>query len=320
MHMADALVSPAVGAGLYAASAVTIGYSLVNIKKEDNKDILPVMGVMSAFVFAGQMVNFTIPGTGSSGHLCGALLLSALLGPQAAFLCMSVILTIQCLLFADGGLIALGANIWNMGFYGCFVGYYLIYRGILKSKIKNIKAKYIVASVVGAVVSLQLGAFSVCIETLLSGITELPFGTFLLFMQPIHLAIGVVEGLITAAVVMFVYNVRPQMLRDGSEGGKMPAKKVITILAVVTMFIAGGMSLLASSNPDGLEWSVGNIVAEEEAEDTEVIKTALFPDYAFADDEDNMVGTSVSGVVGSCVVALGAMVICLGGSLIKRKN
>ena len=81
------------------------------------------MAVTSALVFAGQMINYTIPGTGSSGHLCGGMLLSSLLGPQAGFLSMVVILTIQCLFFADGGLLALGANCWNMAFYGCFVGY-----------------------------------------------------------------------------------------------------------------------------------------------------------------------------------------------------
>lgn len=83
----------------------------------------PTMAVTSALVFAGQMINYTIPGTGSSGHLCGGMLLSSLLGPQAGFLSMVVILTIQCLFFADGGLLALGANCWNMAFYGCFVGY-----------------------------------------------------------------------------------------------------------------------------------------------------------------------------------------------------
>ena len=91
------------------------------------------MAVTAALVFAGQMINYTIPGTGSSGHMCGGMLLSALLGPQAGFLSMIVILAIQCLFFADGGLMALGANVWNMAFYGCFVGYYLIWRPILRA-------------------------------------------------------------------------------------------------------------------------------------------------------------------------------------------
>ena len=140
MHMADALLTPAVAGVMYAASAVVAGASIVELHKEEKQDLtsaakkLPTMAVMSALVFAGQMINYTIPGTGSSGHLCGGLLLTSVLGPWAGFLSMIVILTIQCLFFADGGLLALGANVWNMAFYGCFVGYFLIYRPLMRSR------------------------------------------------------------------------------------------------------------------------------------------------------------------------------------------
>ena len=114
MHMADALLTPAVAGVMYAASAVVAGASIVELHKEEKQDLtlaakkLPTMAVMSALVFAGQMINYTIPGTGSSGHLCGGLLLTSVLGPWAGFLSMIVILTIQCLFLADGGLMALG--------------------------------------------------------------------------------------------------------------------------------------------------------------------------------------------------------------------
>ena len=117
MHMADALLAPAVAATMYVASGTAAGISIHKLKKDDEPQKLPVMAVTAALVFAGQMINYTIPGTGSSGHMCGGMLLSALLGPQAGFLSMIVILAIQCLFFADGGLMALGANIWNMAFY-----------------------------------------------------------------------------------------------------------------------------------------------------------------------------------------------------------
>ena len=133
MHMADALLAPAVAATMYVASGTTAGISIHQLKRDDEPQKLPTMAVTAALVFAGQMINYTIPGTGSSGHMCGGMLLSALLGPQAGFLSMIVILAIQCLFFADGGLMALGANIWNMAFYGCFVGYYLIWRPIIRS-------------------------------------------------------------------------------------------------------------------------------------------------------------------------------------------
>lgn len=166
MHMADALLSPAVAVTMYAASAAAAGVSLVQLRREElaapetAKKKLPTMAVMSALVFAGQMINYTIPGTGSSGHLCGGMLLSAMLGPWAGFLSMIVILAIQALFFADGGLLALGANVWNMAFYGCFVGYFLIYRPLMRGNLSAGKARLrlTLASVLGCVATLQLGA------------------------------------------------------------------------------------------------------------------------------------------------------------------
>ena len=205
MHMADALLAPAVAATMYAATAATVGVSVKTLKKDETNAKLPVMAVSSALVFAGQMINYTIPGTGSSGHLCGGMLLTALLGPQAGFLSMVVILAIQALFFADGGLLALGANCWNMAFYGCFVGYYLLWRPIMTGKLfskMGAKGRIALASILGCTLTLQLGAFSVVLETSASGITELPFAAFAGIMQPIHLAIGLVEGLITSAVLL----------------------------------------------------------------------------------------------------------------------
>ena len=188
MHMADALIVPAVAGTMYAASGAAAAYSIYKVRQENAPDKIPVMGVMGAFVFAAQMINFTIPGTGSSGHLCGGLLLSAILGPYAGFLTMIGVLLVQCLFFADGGLLALGCNIWNMAFYGCFVGALLIWKNFMKNG--SSKGKITLASIIGCVVTLQMGAFSVCVETYLSGISELPFGAFLAAMLPIHLAIG----------------------------------------------------------------------------------------------------------------------------------
>jgi len=123
MHMADALISPAVGGVMLVATAGLTVYSARKLKEEIDDRKIPLMGVLGALVFAAQMINFTIPGTGSSGHLGGAMLLAVLLGPYAAFLTMASILTIQALFFADGGLLALGCNIFNMGFFPCFVAF-----------------------------------------------------------------------------------------------------------------------------------------------------------------------------------------------------
>ena len=345
MHMADALLSPAVAAVMYVASGTAAGISVHGLRKDDNPQKLPTMAVTAALVFAGQMINYTIPGTGSSGHLCGGMLLSALLGPQAGFLSMIVILAIQCLFFADGGLRALGANIWNMALYGCFVGYYLIWRPIVASARGDRAAqrvRIILASVIGCVVTLQLGAFSVVLETSLSGITELPFGAFVALMQPIHLAIGLVEGLVTAAVLVFVYESRPELLRDvdtaGMGGARRSLKTVVVILAVVAALVGGGLSLLASSNPDGLEWALfGNQAAgysenmglDEEnfgvksdlADAAASVQeaTSFLPDYNFAGSESSA-GTTVSGLAGSAMVAAVAALICVAGGFFRKKR
>lgn len=160
MHMADALISPEVGITFWALSLGGIAYSAKKLKEKIDDKTIPVMGVLGAFVFAAQMINFTIPATGSSGHLGGGMLLSILLGPYAGFIVMASILTVQALFFADGGLLALGCNIWNLGFYTSFIAYPFIYKPIAK----NSKSLF-VPSLLSAVIGLQLGAFSVVLQT-----------------------------------------------------------------------------------------------------------------------------------------------------------
>ena len=320
MHMADALVAPAVAATMYVCSGAAGAYSIKKVRMEDDAQKIPVMGVMGAFVFATQMINFTIPGTGSSGHLCGGMLLSAVLGPYAGFLTMIGVLLIQCLLFADGGLLALGCNIWNMAFYGCFLGSFLIWKPLMKNSAS--KPKIILASVLGCMITLQMGAFSVTLETLASGITALPFTVFVATMQPIHLAIGLVEGLITAAVLCFLYETRPELLwsvgsaNTNQKTARLSFPKTIGILAALTIAIGGILSLFASAFPDGLEWSLERITGSAELEAVGSIydaaasiqeTTALLPDYAFKGSE-SLAGTSFSGIIGALVV----IAVCMG--------
>ncbi|WP_022773795.1 energy-coupling factor ABC transporter permease [Butyrivibrio sp. AE2015] len=330
MHMADALVAPAVAGTMYVLSTGAAGVSVKNVREENDPKKIPVMGVMGAFVFATQMLNFTIPGTGSSGHLCGGMMLSAMLGPYAGFLTMIGVLLVQCLLFADGGLLALGCNIWNMAFYGCFVGALLIWRPFMKKGAS--RAKIIAASIIGCVLTLQMGAFSVTIETLLSGITELPFSVFLATMQPIHLAIGFVEGLITSAVLIFVNEARPELLwgvgEKSSNEGKLSFKNTIIAIAVAAAICGGVVSLFASAFPDGLEWSMEQVAGTTELEaDGGAYETAsaiqdttsLFPDYAFKDSE-SAVGTSFSGIVGALVVVGVTVGACYAFKFFKKKE
>lgn len=322
MHMADALVSTAVAGTMYACSAVAAGYSLNKVRTDELHRKVPLMGVMGAFVFAVQMINFSIPGTGSSGHLTGGMMLSALIGPEAGFLTMTAVLVIQCLVFADGGLMALGCNMWNMGFYGCFVGY-LVWRAFMRGGMT--RRRIIAASITGCVLALLLGALSVTLETLASGITELPFALFLSFMLPVHLVIGLVEGLITAAVLLFVFQSRPQLFHsyESENGGKVRAAVVVAVIAATSLVTGGFLSLFASSHPDGLEWSVEKVAGHAELESPSALhlwaqqaqqKLSLLPDYDFLEGSEGM-GTAISGIFGAVLVLL----VCIGVSLIVRK-
>lgn len=312
MHMADALVTPAVGCTMLIAAAGATAYSVNKInKQEDIQNKIPLMGVTGAFVFAAQMVNFSIPGTGSSGHIAGGILLAAILGPEAGFLALVSILTVQCLFFGDGGLLSLGCNIINMGFFGCFIGYKLIYKNIMG---KNYSKKRIMtASILGSVFALQCGAFLVVLETLASGVTKLPFRKFIIFMQPIHLAIGIVEGIVTGLVLNFLYQNRPDILEKAAitKSDKITKKKVISIILAAALVVGGGISLLASSNPDGLEWSILKTSGSEELASSDYIheksayiqnKTAFLLDYGVNADNlsanEEIIGKITSGIIG----------------------
>ncbi|HEY8465131.1 MAG TPA: energy-coupling factor ABC transporter permease [Bacillota bacterium] len=315
MHMADALTSPEVGGALWAATAVVTAYSVKKVRQEGADDRVPLMGVLGAFVFAAQMINFTIPGTGSSGHLGGGLLLAALLGPAAGFLTMAAILTIQALFFADGGLLALGCNIFNLGFYTCFVTYPLIYQPLVRRKLT--KGRIMVGSLLAAVCGLQLGSLSVVLETLFSGLSDLPFRTFFLLMQPIHLAIGLVEGLVTAAVLNFIFQARPELLETGKPLAQHRIlRPVLTGFIVVALLVGGVLAWFASAQPDGLEWSLLQATGEEAVFNNSAVhrwfaalqeRLAFLPDYNFKRKNtvpeqvsSNLVdlGTSAAGIAG----------------------
>ncbi len=316
MHMADALLSPAVGGGLWVAAAGLTAYAARGVSRETEARQSPLMGVLGAFVFAAQMINFAIPGTGSSGHLGGGLLLAVLLGSHAGFIVMAAILTAQALLFADGGLLALGANLVNLGFFTCFVAYPLIYLPIARRG--SSPRRTLVAAVAASVVGLQLGSLGVVLETSLSGISRLPVLPFLAFMQPIHLAIGLVEGIVTAAVLLTLSRARPDLARPGDEHGAQrslgggASRRVALALTVAAVLVAGGLSTLASNHPDGLEWALERVGFAEASDGAPgpthrrlaelQSRTSLFPDYATPSAEPE--GVSVEPTVAPAAVSL----------------
>lgn len=335
MHMADALLSPAVGCTLWAVSAAGIAYCARKVRDDLDERKVPLMGVLGAFLFAAQMINFSIPGTGSSGHLGGGLLLAILLGPHAAFLTVASVLVVQALFFADGGLLALGCNIFNLGFFPAFVAYPLVYQRIAGARPSP--ARLSVATIVAAVVGLQLGAFAVVVETVASGISSLPFSTFVLFMQPVHLAIGIVEGFVTAAIVSFVHRARPELLDAlPASAGARPLRTLLFALLAAAAVTGGVLSWFASKDPDGLEWSIARVTgtdalpAPEQGVHAALAalqeRIAVLPDYAFrksaeaasiatgdeaGDDQESRLGSSVSGIFGGTVALVLVLLIGL---------
>lgn len=311
MHMADALVSPAVAGAAAAVSVTLLAISARKVKRAESENLIPLMGVMGAFVFAAQMINFTIPGTGSSGHIVGGILLGALLGPWAAFLTLASVLVVQCLIFADGGLMALGCNLLNMGVCSTLIAYPFVYRPIAGDSTHNWRV--IAGAIAASVVGLELGALLVTTETELSGVTALPTGKFLALMSSIHLFIGIGEGIATAAVLYFVKQYQPSLLAGyrSATGGKTGGyKKAALIFLGIAAVFGIAFTWIASSYPDGLEWSIENIAGDNglpEAAGTIADKiagvqqsTSFLPDYS----------STWSGIIGCTIVVALVWIVC----------
>ncbi len=334
MHMADALISPAVGGAMWLASAGLTAYASRTIDARSDGRLVPLMGVSGAFVFATQMINFGIPATGSSGHLGGGLLLAALLGPCPALVVMASVLTIQSLFFADGGLLALGCNIFNLGVCPCLIAYPLVFRPLLGSH-TNLRRVFI-ASLAASIAGVELGAAGVVIQTALSNRAELPFSTFLLLMLPIHLAIAVIEGLATTVILGFLWRARPdlQPTRSQPTGYSQSVVPVAAGLLAAALVLGGFVSWFASTRPDGLEWSVAKATGSSPLSGSTPLhaelsrlqeQSAILPDYGFLGDGGEapageneassahwpaaQLGSSVSGIAGSLFVVLAACAV-----------
>lgn len=321
MHMSDALVSPPVFAVTGAAAIALTAIATAKVRRQresepeaQRRSSVPLMGVTGAFIFAAQMINFSIPGTGSSGHIVGGILLAALLGPWAAFITLCSVLTLQCLVFADGGLLALGCNIINMAAMSCLAAYPLVFRPIMRRDAPP--ARIFAASLAASIAALEAGAAAVTAETVLSGITALPAGRFLMFMLPIHLLTGIGEGLATGAVLCVIRRSRPELLADSGTAGATPARTAagaMVAIAAAALLTAGAFSWIASPKPDGLEWSIeqtaGDAAPDSPADGTlhraaaaATGRTAVMPGY----------GTSAAGIIGSgAIIAAALGISCL---------
>ena len=207
MHLPDGLINdPKVWLTADLIALAAVGYAVHRESKSLKPEEVPLMGVMAAFIYAGQMFNIPIPG-GVSGHLLGALLAAVLLGPWRASIVMAVVITIQCLLHADGGWTALGANVINMGLAGTFLGW-LIYRGI-RAMIPG-KSGILFAAAVAAWASILIGAVLVGLQIQWGSSADLD--TPIKALIAVHLPIGLLEAGITVGALGVVLKARPDLL------------------------------------------------------------------------------------------------------------
>ena len=339
MHMANELLSVPVAAGTLTVAAAALGFVCSKARQIVTSDKLALMGVLGAFVFAAQMVNFQLPAMpGTSGHMVGAVLLAIILGPHLAAVVISSVVIIQCLIFQDGGLLALGCNVINMALVPSYLGYFL-YRTVTAGPFSNLRLY--VGVMLACVVAIEAGAVLVPIQAALSGVLVVPFSTFLITMLGVHFLVGFVEGLTTMAVLGYLQQVRPDIVVDSLFGKVRLSKRAVLItLVAFTIIIGAGISLLASDLPDGLEWSyaerpdqtdfesaVSNDDFRIAAVDDLQSKFSLLPDYSIRnsaigrphqDQAEVALGwTSFAGVLGSGATM---MFIWLIAQILRKKH
>ncbi|MEA5573945.1 energy-coupling factor ABC transporter permease [Calothrix sp. UHCC 0171] len=290
MHIPDGFVSPSVAAIAGVTSVAALGIALGRSQEAFGIRRAPILGLTTAFIFAAQMVNFPVAG-GTSGHLLGGTLAAIILGsPWAGMLCIATVLIIQAVLFADGGITALGANILNMGLVGVWVGWILTQT--LQRLFGGAKNRLPLAAGIAAGISVVVAAIFAAIELALSGTS--PLNIVLPAMAGIHILIGVGEGLITGGVLTYLANARPDLL-PGEQG----EFKGWLVPVVSVLLVSGVFSLFASSFPDGLDWVAQETGFEQLADNVRVSIPTPFADYQVSGL--GKIGTSIAGLLGSLI-------------------
>lgn len=290
MHLPDGFISPPVAVVTGLASAAAVAISLTRCRQTYGIRQAPVLGLTTAFVFAAQMVNFPVAG-GTSGHLLGGTLAAVVLkSPWAGTLCITTVLIIQAVLFADGGITALGANVLNMAVIGVWVGWGLtqVWQRILGGAKKHLP----LAAGIAAGISVVAAAIACAIELVLSGTA--PANLVLPAMSGIHILIGIGEGLITGGILSYLQKTQPDLLPE-----EQPQLEKWLIIVASIFLIAGVLSLLASAWPDGLEKVAEDLGFIQLAENARITVPTPFADYEI--EGWGKIGTSITGIVGSAL-------------------
>lgn len=293
LHIPDGFLSVPVALVGWILLVIFVGIALHQTRNQLDERQIPLMGILAAFVFAAQMINFPVAG-GTSGHLLGGTLVAILLGPWAMVLVMTAVIGVQALIFQDGGLLALGFNVVNMGVLSGFIGYG-VYTFVYRLMGKTPTAQLIGAGL-GAWLGVVLASAATALQLAVSGTS--PLEVALPAMVSVHVLIGIGEALITVAALTFIRQTRPDLIGESS---KTAAKGWGWIAAglLITLAIAFA-SPLADANPDGLER-----VAEDHGFITlaEAPTYELLPDYTVPFIQQEGVTTIAAGIIGVFVVA-----------------
>ena len=305
MHIPDNFLSIIISMICWAITIVTLGVAISRTNKTLGERQVPLMGVMAAFIFAAQMINFPVAG-GTSGHLLGGALAAITLGPWAGMLVMTAVIAVQGLLFQDGGLVVMGANILNMGLVTVALGY-----GLYRSVIGQSRITKLTAAGIAAWLSVLAGALLTSLELWLSGTAKLQL--VIPAMLGIHALIGLGEALVTVAALSFILRTRPDLLGEQSasaQGGRgWVVAGVLIALAVVLL------SPFASANPDGLERVAINMGFIQTGQPAPY---QIIPDYTIPFLGATPLSTIVAGAIG--VIIVSAIVFMAGRSLQTRKS
>jgi cobalt/nickel transport system permease protein len=304
LHIPDGFLSLVIALVFWGITILTVGIAISKTNKSIGEKQVPLMGVMAAFIFAAQMLNFPVAG-GTSGHFLGGALAAMVLGPWAGILVMTAVIALQALLFQDGGLLVMGANIFNMGLLTAMIGFGL-YRSVL-GRGKGVRLTVVgVAAWLAVVASALLAA----LQLWLSGTSRLEI--VVPAMLGVHALIGLGEAVITVAALAFIERTRPDLLDKkavAAKGGRgwVYAGVLISLLAVL-------LSPLASADPDGLERVATNIGFLQSGQSAPY---QILPDYTVPFLGETALSTVVAGVVGALVL-LGLMIVI--GQTLRRKT
>ena len=303
LHIPDGFLTLVVSLICWVITALTLSVAISRTNKSLGEKQVPLMGIMAAFIFAAQMINFPVAG-GTSGHLLGGALAAIVLGPWAGMLVMTAVIAVQALILQDGGLLVMGANILNMGLLTAAIGYGL-YRSVSGS---SRGAKLAVAGV-AAWLSVMAGALATALQLWLSGTSNLQ--TVVIAMLSVHALIALGEALITVAALGFILQTRPDLLDEKSvsaQGGRGWVVAGIFISLIVVL-----LSPFASANPDGLERVAQDLGFISIAQDAPF---QILPDYTVPFLGETSLSTIVAGLIGALVVL--GIAIFAGRSLQKK--